>query len=198
MNSKKTNLIKSRCQKKQTSLSHLAVRLAQYSNDIYGISMYPTIITRSSQHVSVFDTVVLSRWIYQSKNPRRGDIVGFTSGNDSRVWIKRIVGLPGETVEFQHPYVFINGEKLLDPPIFMEISSREREYDDYDDANEMDLRRITLPITLGSDEYLLFGDNTSMSWNRRMYGPVSRNEIVGKVTRIIFPPWRIRELTTGE
>ena len=171
------------------------MRAIENSTNIYGISMYPTIKTRSSG-VLPLDAVVINRQTYRSSDPCRGDIVGFVSENDERVWIKRIVGLPGEAVDFQHPYVLINGKRLLEPPIFAEISLHEREYDDYNDANEVGLRRITLPITLGSDEYLLFGDNTSMSWDKRMYGPVSREEIVGQVTWIIFPPWRIQELTT--
>jgi len=81
----------------------------------------------------------------------------------------------------------------------VEISSYEGGCSGYVDAKDTkgsDIERITLPITLGSDEYLLFGDNTSMSWDRRMYGPVSREAIVGQVTRIIFPPWRIQDFIT--
>ena len=80
------------------------------------ISMYPSIKTNSSRRPAV-NVVVINKVTYQSRDPRRGDIIGFMRGNDGVLWINRIIGLPGETVNIQYPYVFINGERLLNPPI---------------------------------------------------------------------------------
>jgi signal peptidase I len=58
----------------------------------------------------------------------------------------------------------------------------------------LELEAIALPVTLGSDEYFVLGDNSTQSIDSRHIGPIQREAIVGKVMRIVFPPWRIREL----
>jgi len=155
-----------------------------------GTSMYPTIKTIPS-HRS--DWIARNALAYRSEDPCRGDIVGIsmTSGEP---WIKRVVGLPGETIDIQPPYVLINGEKLLWPLIFAKISLSEDGYSGYDTVLSRGREGIVFPITLGSNEYLLLGDNSANSTDSRMFGPVPREAIQGKVVRIIFPPWRIREL----
>ena len=132
--------------------------------------------------------------VYQSSPLQRGDIVRVGPDQNGRLWAKRVVGLPGETVEIQPPYVLIDGEKLLDPPIFSKISSRAEGYAGYVNAEDMGFKGIALPITLGTDEYFLLGDNSPKSGDSRLFGPVSRENIHGKVMRVVFPPWRIREL----
>ena len=140
------------------------------------------------------DRVNVSIWSYLFNSPHRGDIV-FIYQNDF-VWDLRIVGLPGETVDICTPYVLINGEKLLDPPIFAKISSCADGYSGYIAAKDLGENGIALPLTLGPDEYFMLGDNPYEGLDSRYGGPISREAIVGQVTRIIFPPWRIQDLTT--
>jgi signal peptidase I len=161
--------------------------------------MYPTLQPEDSGTSHWGDKTMLSMLSYRFSDPRRGDIVGFKMGE--RQWwqqpthlSRRVVGLPGETVDICPPYVLINGEKLLDPPIFAKISSCEYGYSGYDSAENMELEGIALPITLGHDEYFVLGDNPTKSLDSRYFGPVPREAIQGKVMRIVFPPWRIREL----
>ena len=160
-----------------------------------GFSMDPIV---TSVQIYCPDIVVVNTSSYKLNNPRRGDIaVFFVEKNGSFLVEKRVVGLPNETIEIQYPYVLINGEKLLVPPIFAKISSGKDGYVGYVDAKDMgylEHQRVALPITLSSDEYFLLGDNSPNSIDSRHLGPVPRDAIVGKVTRIIFPPWRIREL----
>jgi len=155
-----------------------------------GPSMYPTLKSMPS------DISITNALVYRSSNPHRGDIVRFMSRekNKDSLWAKRVVGLPGETIDICPPYVLINGEKLLDPPIFAKISSCENEYSGYVETKDMGLEGLMLPITLGPEEYFLLGDNSLQSWDSRHIGPVPRKAIQGKVVRIVFPPWRIREL----
>jgi len=161
-------------------------------------AMYPTLKAKDSA-TSRGDKTVLSMLSYRFSDPRRGDIVGCRAveqpwwqqpGHVNR----RIVGLPGETVDICPPYVLINGKKLLEPPIFAKISLSEDGYSGYDSTEYMVLDGIALPITLGPDEYYLLGDNPSRSLDSRHIGPIPRAVIVGRVMRIILPPWRIREL----
>jgi signal peptidase I len=158
-------------------------------------TMYPTIKSSSSPWTT--DRINVNKWSYRFSDPRRGDIVFIY--NDDFQRFERVVGLPGEIVDIQFPYVFINGEKLLDPPIFAKISSREDGYSGYFNAKEsMKNEGIALPITLGQNEYFILGDNPYESVDSRFLGPIPRQAIVGQVIRIVFPPWRIRELTTFE
>jgi len=171
-------------------------------------AMYPTLIP-DSPHWE--DQTTTSVWAYRFSDPRRGDIIGFKMGEQPwwkqpRHVSRRVVGLPGETVDICPPYVFVNGKKLLDPPIFTKISSCKDGYSGYVYAKDVDTERILkgvlppeeieLPITLGPDEYFLLGDNSPESLDSRHLGPIPREAIVGQVTRIIFPPWRIQELIT--
>ena len=153
-------------------------------------SMHPTIKSMPPHWQNRIMTSSLS---YRSSDPCRGDIV-FLCNKDDFPWIKRVVGLPGETIDIRSPYVLVNGEKLLDPPVFAKISSCEEEYSGYLDVQGSGQKGITLPITLGDNEYFLLGDNSAQSWDSRHFGPVPRDAIIGRVTRIVFPPWRIREL----
>ena len=166
-----------------TSLIKTHIAMISFS---VGTSMYPTL---KSMPTHCVDITVTNMVAYRSSNPQRGDIVCLVTKNNSRFISKRVVGLPGETLEIRSPYALINGRELLAPSIFKKISSSEEGYVGYD-------WEIMFPITLGPGEYFLLGDNSPQSTDSRHFGPVSREAIVGQVTRIIFPPWRIRDLTT--
>ena len=77
--------------------------------------------------------------------------------------MKRIVGLPGETIAFRHGRIYVDGELLEEPYVIL----RSRWYSD--------------PVTLGSDEYYVVGDNRSMDILDHDHGKVERQRIVGKV-----------------
>ena len=154
-----------------------------------GTSMSPTL--------SLHDATVASRFVYRSSNPCRGDviIVPLLKKDGSTITaFKRVVGLPGETIAIRPPYVLINGTELLEPPFFAKMSSGKEGYSGYVTAKDTELEGIELPITLGPDEYFVLGDNSPESGDSRHFGPVPRANIHGKVMRIVFPPWRIREL----
>ena len=152
-----------------------------------GSSMYPTLNAAPS---SCHDVAAISRFAYRSSNPCRGDVVSFFMWKDGSMVhiLKRVVGLPGETIEFRSPYVVVNGKELLTPPIFEKISSCKDGYSGYDAGG------MEFPITLGSNEFFLLGDNPSESGDSRTFGPIPRENILGKAMRIIYPPSRIREL----
>jgi signal peptidase I len=149
-----------------------------------GPSMHPTIKTMPSHWMDI--TINVSA--YRSSNLRRGDIVEINTTPNKLLWVKRVVGLPGETVDIAPPYVLINGKKLLDPPIFSKISSQKDGYSGYVDVRSMRRNGIALPITLGPDEYFLLGDNSPQSEDSRMRGPVPREKIVGKGYSDNFSP----------
>jgi signal peptidase I len=131
-----------------------------------GISMLPTCPDHAVYWVN--------RLAYLWHDPQRGDVVAirFVKADDaiSRLelphvmLLKRIIGLPGETVAFVNGRVLING-KVLDEPY------ETRNYPCYWNRP---------PVTLGPNQYFVVGDNRSMPWEDHTFGVRSRNLIVGK------------------
>lgn len=116
------------------------------------------------------DVVLVNRLIYNARKPGRGDVIAFKpNGNENAHYsIKRIVGLPGETVQIEDGKVYIDGEELTEDIFVSDIESAGI-------AEE--------PIELGEDEYFVLGDNHTGSDDSRMadVGNVKREDIYGKV-----------------
>jgi signal peptidase I len=121
---------------------------------IEGISMLPTYQDRSVNFVN--------RLAYRWHEPRRGDVVGIRLAGPHVMYMKRIIGLPGETVAFVDGRVVINGV-VLDEPY-------EQTPCDWNCP----------PVKLGPDEYFVVGDNRTMPSENHMFGKAGRDRIVGK------------------
>ena len=113
--------------------------------------------------------VLVNRMIYDASKPKRGDIIVFKpNGNENaRSYIKRIIGLPGETVQIKDGEIYIDGEKLEEK---------------YETTAIEDAGTASEEITLDGDEYFVLGDNRRNSEDSRMadIGNVKRSEIEGK------------------
>jgi signal peptidase I len=184
-------------------ISSFSQNVAQLS---YGVStsMTPTLYSTKTSPTRVADVFVKNSWIYYWNDPQRGDIIEFRlylydkddKNQDNKVepqfWVKRVVGLPGETIDIDPPYVLINGKQLTEPDIFKKISESQDGFSGY--CFSKSNNRIALPITLENDEYFLLGDNSENSTDSRVFGPVKRSDIKSKVIRIVFPFSRIKEI----
>jgi signal peptidase I len=130
---------------------------------VEGISMLPTYQNGSVNFVN--------RLAYLRHDPKRGDVVGIRLSDPgltrpSLLYLKRIIGLPGETVAFVDGQVLINGQVLDEPYI------KEKDCD------------WALPaVTLGPDQYFVVGDNRSMPAEYHIFGKVERDHIVGKAVQ---------------
>jgi len=139
-----------------------------------GHSMEPTFYSH--------DRLVVSRAHYLLGPPQRRDILVFNSVNPSErargvMLIKRVIGLPGETVEIRDQKVHINGEALNEPYIKDEVCRRRCQ------------DRIW---ELGENEYFMMGDNRNNSNDSRSFRrPVTLPDIVGRVIIRYFPPQSI-------
>ena len=130
---------------------------------VEGSSMYPTLMQG--------DRLIVSRLSYIFGEPERGDIIVFQYPfGPERDFVKRIIGLPGETIAIQNGQVFINGK-----PLSSETYVQNQSFDNYG------------PITLGDDEYFVMGDNRSGSSDSRSWGPMQRHFIIGKAWLIYYP-----------
>ncbi len=136
---------------------------------VEGISMLPTYPDQSKHYVN--------RFAYLWHEPQRGDVVGIRFSTNAPAgihqaasWLetphvmllKRIIGLPGETVAFKNGRVLINGE-MLDEPY-------EKSPCDWN----------LPPKELGPDEYFVVGDNRTMPWEGHTFGRAQRSQIIGK------------------
>jgi signal peptidase I len=140
-------------------LGVMTVNFVGIRTSVVGTSMEPVLFNG--------EEVLLNRIIYQFSTPKRGDIVAFhPNGNENtHLYVKRIVALPGETIQIKQGSVYINGEMSA-----MDIETLEAGV-----ASE--------PMKLGDEEYFVMGDNRENSEDSRSanIGNVTREMIEGKV-----------------
>ena len=124
------------------------------------------------------DNLIVDKLSYRFHDPERFDIIVFPfQFQDNTYYIKRIIGLPGETVQIMDDgSIYINGEKL-EENYGMEVIKPET------------IGRAAEPIELGDDEYFVMGDNRNNSSDSRtdMVGKIKRENIIGKAWLRIWP-----------
>ena len=125
------------------------------------------------------DTVLMDTLIYQVGSPKRGDVIAFKPNGSStgHSSIKRVIGLPGETVEIWKGEVYIDGQRLPGDDSYGKIE---------------DPGLAAEPFLLGEDEYFVLGDNRNDSIDSREpeVGAVRRADILG---RAVFRVWPLTE-----
>ena len=129
------------------------------------------------------DRVLACRFCYWFHGPHRGEIVVFNVPSRAKevcgaggVFVKRVVGLPGEVWQEKNGYVYINGKRLDESY----IKPERRDFQSYP------ARKIP------KDSYFMMGDNRQSSCDSRRWGVVPRKNVIGKVFSIYWPPNRIR------
>lgn len=154
------------------SLSIVAVGLVVFTSGCFwALGVQPVKVegTAMAPALNDGDRIIIQR---DPKKLERGDIVIFLYPEaPTKSYIKRIVGLPGETLDIREGKVFINGVPLLEPYINPELDQS---------------RRDLAPVTLAADSYFVIGDNRDNSSDSRFWGPLKRNFIYGKYTRKYF------------
>ncbi len=141
------------------------------------------------------DRILVNKFIYGVKipffedlrlpalrKPMRGDVIVFISPEDKRRdFIKRLVGLPGETVEIKDRRIYINGKPVIDD-----------KFAGKDYYNRGDYGRENQAIVVPDDAYYVLGDNSASSRDSRYWGFVPKKYLLGKAIVIYWPPHRIR------
>jgi signal peptidase I len=135
-----------------------------------------------------YDHICVSKFAYWFKQPDRGDVVVFKVprgiySRDKPIYVKRLVGKPGETVAIRNNHLWIDGKPVTEPEFF------QTQY--Y--TNECDGSYFT-ERKLGPDEYLFFGDNTLSSSDGRKWGTVPGENLKGKAFLRYLPLKNIRFL----
>jgi signal peptidase I len=129
------------------------------------------------------DRVLANRFIYHFRNPKRGEIIVFKTppGVEQKcgaggTFVKRLIGLPGEVVSERDGFVYINGKELNEP--YIQAVRRDHEP----------------PRSFGRvppGHYFFMGDNRSQSCDSRVWGTVPRQNLIGEVFFVYWPPNRI-------
>ena len=175
-------------------------------NDVPSGSMNPTIIEGDRVWVNklAYDLKVpFTMWhIAQWSNPQRGDIVVFFSPHDGTRLVKRVIGLPGDTVELRNDQLMINGKPVdygpLNAKIYGQLPGAEQQSSRF--ATEqlpshshavmaipgLPGKRTFGPLRVPAGYYFMMGDNRDNSFDSRYYGPVERSRIVGRVTDVVL------------
>jgi signal peptidase I len=120
-------------------------------------------------------------------NPiRRGDILVFKYPEDpDRDFIKRVIGLPGETLELKNKKVYINGKPLDEPYVHFLFPAAEQKAGDAD-FTSFDVRENYGPVTVPPDHYFMMGDNRDNSQDSRYWGFMPRDYVKGKALFVYF------------
>ncbi len=135
---------------------------------VSGNSMFPTFHNN--------EYLIVNEVAKYTNSYQRGDVVVFKYPNDtSKYFIKRIIGLPGDTVTIENGVVSITNKTQTTPLVLSEPYVKEPKLD-----NSVH--------TLSSDEFFAMGDNRAQSSDSRIWGPVPRKDMDGKVLLRLFPP----------
>jgi signal peptidase I len=108
----------------------------------------------------------LNRWLFMIREPRRGDLVVIRDAGHHDYAVKRIVGLPNETVSIKEGKVFINNAPMDEPYLFPNTKT-------------ICPNGGTMQVRLGEDDYFVLGDNRGNSEDSRYYGALEREQIIG-------------------
>lgn len=158
------------------AVSILAVFILAYSIVTFGVQSVTMIGQSMEPALSNQDVVLLSKCAYMFQSPKRYDIIAFKlkEETDGYYNIKRIIGLPGETIQIKNGRIFINGDALTDLPFDELIMTEGTALDE---------------LTLADGEYFVIGDNCNNSEDSRFVniGNISEKEISGKVFFRILP-----------
>lgn len=148
-------------------LTWVIVTFVGQRTKVDGHSMEPTL--------SDGDNLIVDKLSYRFRDPERYDIIVFPYQHaENTYYIKRIIGLPGDTVQVIDGYVYINGKKL----------------DEHYGAEVMEDPGIAAePIKLGDDEYFVLGDNRNHSSDSRVtsVGVLTRDMLIGRAWVRIYP-----------
>ena len=137
----------------------------------------PFVVDGESMHPTFenLDYLIVDELLYDFKAPARGDVIVFRyPGNPSIFYIKRIIGLPGETVSINHGVITVTDDTgknftLTEPYIVNEDAT------------------YTKNVILNPGEYFVMGDNRPNSSDSRVWGPLPRKNIIGRVDLRILP-----------
>ncbi len=147
-----------------TVLLFLGARLLVQNYRVDGPSMMPTLYNH--------EYILVDKALYYVASPHRGDVIVFAFPRDTtQDYVKRVIGVPGDTVSVaQDGSVTVNGDPIQEPYV-----------------NDLLNPYLAQTWHLGKNQYFVLGDNRGNSSDSRDWGPVPRNDIIGKASLVYWP-----------
>jgi len=137
--------------------------------EISGQSMEPTFFNA--------ELIITNKFVYKIAPPKRGDVIIFKSPKNKEVdYIKRVIGLPGETVTLENGEYFVNGVKIDEPYLRPNTVTAGGSY-----------LREGATITVPEGEYFVSGDNRPHSSDSREFGTIPLGDFIGKGILLYWP-----------
>ncbi len=144
---------------------------------VYFVGMRAPVVGQSmAPQLESGDQVLVNRFVYKVAKPKAGDVVVFLpNGNEkSHYYVKRVIAVPGDTVQIKNGNIFINGIEYTD---------------DFDSESIDEAGLASEEITIGEDEYFVLGDNRNNSEDSRYanIGNIKKEYLIGKAWFIVSP-----------
>lgn len=159
-----------------TIVLFLGLRYSAQAVPLDGPSMQPGLHTN--------ERVLVNSLAYAFREPQRGDVIVFHPPNAlSERYIKRVIGLPGDTIKLTLTSVYVDGVKLSEPYVTPAPAG-------YPENPEQET------INLGPGQFFVMGDNRTNSQDSRYFGPISQREIIGKAEFVVWPLSNIHTIDT--
>lgn len=145
---------------------------------IYVVSLQQVVGPSMEPNFNDGDVLILNKLRYRVLKIKRGDVIALRSP-DSKNFIKRVIGIPGDHIEYKNNALYINGEKYDEEYLKDTITS---------DFKLEDLNVSVIP----ENQYFVMGDNRSNSTDSRFIGLIAKKNVIGKISFRIFPLNKIR------
>jgi signal peptidase I len=150
-----------------TVLMFLVIRFAVQNFNIEGTSMEPSLHDQ--------ELILVDKWTYLFRPPARGDVIVFVAPpQPTQDYIKRVIGLPGDTITIMNTTVIVDG-----------VTLNESYVDPNNQGNIYDYKHIHEVVP--SNEYFVLGDNRKGSSDSRDWGFVPRKNIIGRAAFVYWP-----------
>ena len=148
--------------------------VAGYRGTVFGYEHYYIPAMSMAPTLQIGDRIAVDTWRYRNAPPAPGDVVVCDFGDGTLV-VKRVVGIPGDTIELRGARLVRNGTLIEESYLSSEPGMRLPD---------------SPPLTLGSEEFFVLGDTRGNSFDSRQRGPLMRDQISGRVEFIYFSSFR--------
>lgn len=158
------------------SLKYLIVIATVFFIALFVVSFEQVIGPSMKGTLDAGDVTIVNKLVYKFRTIKRNEIVSINQKD--KIMVKRVIGLPGEHIEYKDNKLYVNGSLVLENNISVETKDFKLE----------DIGYETIP----KDMYFVLGDNRTNSSDSREFGLVKKDEIIGKIVMRLYPFSKIK------
>ena len=158
------------------SLKYLIVIATVFFIALFVVSFEQVIGPSMEDTLNAGDVTIVNKLVYKFRTIKRNEIVSINQKD--KIMVKRVIGLPGEHIEYKDNKLYVNGSLVLENNISVETKDFKLE----------DIGYETIP----KDMYFVLGDNRTNSSDSREFGLVKKDEIIGKIVMRLYPFSKIK------